>query len=114
MPVYFADATQGIHEKDYCVNITQTTAFPSALALAATWNPSLAYEYAKAVGEECRAWGVNVLLGPGMNMYRHSEGGRNFEYLGEDPFLTSAMAVSYVKGLQSTGTIATIKHFIGN
>ncbi len=114
MPVYFADATQGIHEKDYCVNITQTTAFPSALALAATLNPSLAYEYAKAVGEECRAWGVNVLLGPGMNMYRHSEGGRNFEYLGEDPFLTSAMAVSYVKGLQSTGTIATIKHFIGN
>lgn len=114
MPVYFADATQGIHEKDYCINITKTTAFPSGLALAATWNPQLAYDYAKAVGEECKAWGVNVLLGPGMNMYRQSEGGRNFEYLGEDPFLTSAMAVSYVKGLQSTGTIATIKHFIGN
>lgn len=114
MPVYFADATQGIHEKDYCINITKTTSFPCGLALAATWNPQLAYDYAKAIGEECRAWGVNVLLGPGMNMYRHSEGGRNFEYLGEDPFLASAMSVSYVKGLQSTGTIATIKHFIGN
>lgn len=114
MPVYFADATQGIHEKDYCVNITKTTSFPSGLALAATWNEQLAYDYAKAIGEECRAWGVNVLLGPGMNMYRHSEGGRNFEYMGEDPLLTSKMSVAYVKGLQSTGTIATIKHFIGN
>lgn len=114
MPVYFADATQGIHEKDYCLNITKTTAFPSGLALAASWNEQLAYDYAKAVGEECRAWGVNVLLGPGMNMYRHSEGGRNFEYMGEDPLLTSKMAVAYVKGLQSTGMIATVKHYIGN
>lgn len=114
MPVYFADATQGVHEKDYCVNITKTTAFPGGIAIAATWNDDLAYEYAKAVGEECRAWGVNVLLGPGLNMYRNAEGGRNFEYLGEDPLLSSRMGVAYVKGLQSTGTIATVKHFVGN
>lgn len=115
-PVYFADASQGIriNDKAACPPIEKTTAFPSGLALAATWNPQLANKYAKAIGEECRAWGVHVLLGPGMNMYRHSEGGRNFEYFGEDPLLTSKMAVAYVKGLQSTGTIATIKHFIGN
>lgn len=115
MPVYFADATQGIRgQAQHCIFAEKTTAFPSGLALAATWNEQLAYEYAKAIGEESRAWGVNVLLGPGMNMYRHSEGGRNFEYMGEDPFLTSKMSVAYVKGLQSTGTVATIKHFIGN
>lgn len=113
-PVYFADASQGIHLKDICVKLEKSTAFPSIIALAATWNPSLAYLYAQSLSEECQAWGVNVLLGPGLNMYRNAEGGRNFEYFGEDPLLTSKMAVSYVKGIQSLGTIATIKHFLGN
>lgn len=113
-PIYFSDASQGLHERDYCIDIPYSTSFPSALALAATWNKQLAFDYARAIGEECRAWGVDVLLGPGLNMYRNSEGGRNFEYFGEDPVLTSRLAVNYVKGLQSTGTIATIKHFIGN
>jgi beta-glucosidase len=113
-PVYFADASQGIHLKELCVKAEKSTAFPSTIALAATWNPDLAYSYARDLSEECRAWGINVLLGPGLNMYRNSEGGRNFEYLGEDPFLTSRLAVSYVKGLQSLGTIATLKHFLGN
>jgi beta-glucosidase len=113
-PVYFSDASQGIHIKDHCVKVERSTAFPSTIALAATWNEELAYRYAKSISEECRAWGVSVLLGPGMNIYRHSEGGRNFEYLGEDPLLTKKLAVSYVKGMQDAGTIATIKHFIGN
>lgn len=113
-PVYFSDASQGVHIKHYCVNVEKSTAFPTSIALAATWNTELAYKYAQSVSEECRAWGISVLLGPGLNMYRNSEGGRNYEYYGEDPYLSSRLAVSYVKGLQSLGTIATLKHFIGN
>lgn len=113
-PVYFSDASQGIHLKQICIVPEKSTAFPSAMALAATWNPQIAYNYARALSEECQAWGVNVLLGPGLNMYRNAEGGRNFEYMGEDPLLTSILGVSYVKGMQSLGTIAVIKHFIGN
>lgn len=113
-PVFFSDASQGIRISDSCIKAEKSTAFPCELALAATWDPGLAYDYAKSIGDECQAWGINVLLGPGINMYRNSEGGRNFEYMGEDPFLTSRMAVQYVKGLQSTGTIATLKHFVGN
>lgn len=113
-PVYFSDASQGINIRNLCVKPEYSTAFPPAIALAATWNMPLVYDYAKSISEECRAWGVNVLLGPGVNMYRNSEGGRNYEYYGEDPYLTSRIAVSYVKGLQSLGTLATVKHFIGN
>jgi len=121
-PIRFSDASQGIRYSEYakkrmkyfCILPTKSTAFPSELALAATWNKKLAYEYARSIGEEARAWGVSVLLGPGLNMYRNSEGGRNYEYMGEDPFLTSSMAVQYVEGLQGTGTLATLKHFIGN
>lgn len=113
-PVYFSDASQGIHIKDYCVKVGKSTAFPAAITLAATWNTDLAYQYAKSISEECKAWGISVLLGPGMNMYRNAEGGRNFEYFGEDPMLTTEMSVNYVKALQKTGTVATIKHFIGN
>ncbi|MEO6923302.1 MAG: glycoside hydrolase family 3 N-terminal domain-containing protein, partial [Bryocella sp.] len=83
--VYFADATQGIHEKQICIKVEKSTAFPSGQALAATWDLDLAHEYARAISDECRAWGVSVLLGPGLNLYRNSEGGRNFEYFGEDP-----------------------------
>ena len=87
---------------------------PSLIAIVATFNPSLAYRYAEAVGEECRAGGIEVLLGPGMNIYRNSQNGRNFEYMGEDPLLASAMVAEYVKGMQSTGTVACLKHFICN
>ncbi|MXV13783.1 beta-glucosidase [Hufsiella ginkgonis] len=113
-PIYFSDASQGVHVKNICIPVGKTTAFPSTLALAATWNDQLAYRYAQAIGEECRTYGIGVLLGPGMNLYRNSEGGRNFEYMGEDPFLVSRLSVNYVKGVQQTGTVATIKHFIGN
>lgn len=113
-PVYFSDATQGVRRSNSCIKVDDTTAFPSGQALAATWDLSLAHAYAEAIGEECRAYGISVLLGPGLNLYRNSEGGRNFEYFGEDPFLASRIGVAYVKGMQSTGTIATVKHFLGN
>jgi beta-glucosidase len=60
-PVYFSDASQGVHVKNICVKVGRSTAFPSELTLAATWNPSLAYQYARDIGEECQAWGINVL-----------------------------------------------------
>lgn len=112
-PIFFADASQGIRINQFCWEADKTTSFPSELALMATWNPHLAYRYAYEIGEECQALGVSVLLGPGSNMYRNPAGGRNFEYLGEDPFLGSVMSVEYVKGLQNTGTMATLKTFIG-
>jgi len=116
-----ADATQGVHirnsyrDQDFEIEpMEKSTAFPCPLLLAATWNPELAYQYAKAVGEECRAGGVSVLLGPGLNLYRISQCGRNFEYFGEDPYLVSCMIENYITGLQSTGTIGTLKHFVAN
>ncbi|WP_308992400.1 glycoside hydrolase family 3 C-terminal domain-containing protein [Mariniflexile litorale] len=120
-PVITADATQGVRlawdEKGkvkWGVGIEKSTAFPAPILLASTWNPQLSHDYAKSIGEECRAGNIRVLLGPGMNIYRISQNGRNFEYFGEDPFLAARMIENYVKGLQSTGTIATLKHFLGN
>ncbi len=116
-----SDATQGVHlRKEFRdvdlskYQLEKSTAFPCPLALAATWNPDLSYQYAEAIGEECRAGGIGILLGPGMNNYRLSQCGRNFEYFGEDPYLRSRMIEEYVKGVQSTGTIATLKHFAAN
>jgi len=119
--VYMTDATCGIHLREAFdghdlqrYQPEQSTAFPCPLALAATWNVTQAYAYAEAVGRECRAQGIGILLGPGLNMYRHAQCGRNFEYMGEDPHLTGQMGAAYVRGLQSTGTMATLKHFVAN
>ena len=92
----------------------QSTAYPSTVMLAATWNEDLAYQYGKALGLDCRARGVNILLGPAVNIYRAPMCGRNFEYMGEDPYLVSRIAVGYIKGIQDQGVMATIKHFIAN
>ena len=91
-----------------------STAYPCALMLAATWNEQLATEYGSALGKDCRARGVHVVLGPAVNIYRAPMCGRNFEYMGEDPYLTSRMATGYIKGVQGQGVMATIKHFIAN
>ncbi len=119
--LYMADATAGLHIRESFSNknlgappMEKSTAFPCPLLLAATWNADLSRRYAEAVGEECRAGGVSVLLGPGLNLYRVSQCGRNFEYFGEDPFLAGRMIAHYVTGLQSTGTPATLKHFLAN
>jgi beta-glucosidase len=112
--IRFADATQGVSLVDDNSHLEKSVAFPAPILLTSTWNIDLARIYAKSVGEECRAGGIATLLGPGMNMYRISQCGRNFEYFGEDPFLAARMIENYVVGLQSTGTMATLKHFIAN
>ena len=118
--VMMTDATGGVHLRDEFIEkpfhraMEKSTEFPAPIALAASWNKNLALEYAKSIGEECRAAGIPVLLGPGMNIYRISQCGRNFEYFGEDPYLSGEMIKYYVTGLQSTGTIATLKHFVTN
>jgi beta-glucosidase len=112
--IRFSDATQGVSLIDYKDHLEKSVAFPAPLMLTSTWNTDLSRAYAKSVGQECRAGGIAVLLGPGMNVYRISQCGRNFEYFGEDPFLAARMIENYVVGLQNTGVIATLKHFVAN
>lgn len=90
------------------------TAFPALTALAATWNPALAALYGKSVGEEARYREKDILLGPGVNIYRTPLNGRNFEYMGEDPYLAGEMAVPYIKELQKNGVAACVKHYALN
>lgn len=90
------------------------TAFPALTCLAATWNPSLAALYGESVGEEARYRRKTVLLGPGVNIFRTPLNGRNFEYMGEDPYLSGTMAVQYIRGLQSKGVACSVKHFVLN
>lgn len=89
-------------------------AFPALTALSSTWNKEMASLYGKSIGEEARYRNKNVLLGPGVNIYRTPLNGRNFEYMGEDPFLASKMVVPYIKGVQSNGVAACVKHFALN
>jgi beta-glucosidase len=88
--------------------------FPAFVCLAATFNPELSAQYGRAVAEQSKADGYRVLLGPGVNMYRVPHCGRNFEYLGEDPYLACKMLVPYIKSVQDAGVIATVKHFVAN
>ena len=90
------------------------TAFPSLTALAATWDPELANLYGKSIGSEARFRNKAVILGPGVNIYRTPLNGRNFEYMGEDPFLAGKMATDYVKGVQDNGVAVCVKHFALN
>lgn len=92
----------------------QSVAFPASMMLAATFDTSLAYRYGWALARETKAKDRNTILGPCININRVPHGGRNFESFGEDPFLTSRMAVSYIKGVQSEGVVATTKHFAAN
>ena len=89
-------------------------AFPALTCLAATWNPEMSYLYGKSLGEEARYRNKQVLLGPGVNIYRTPLNGRNFEYMGEDPYLASIMVVPYVNGLQDQGVAACVKHYALN
>ena len=91
-----------------------TTAYPAGFTLAATWNPELAQTFGTAIGRDSRARGVHIWLGPGVNLARIVQNGRNFEYLGEDPFLAGRMATEIVKGVQSQGVSATVKHYAAN
>ena len=90
------------------------TAFPALTGLAATWDPQLAYLYGQMLGEEANYRGKDVVLGPGVNIYRTPLNGRNFEYMGEDPYLASQMVVPYIQGLQAQGVAACVKHYALN
>ena len=90
------------------------TAFPALTCLAATFNPELSFKYGKAIGEEARYRKKDILLGPGVNIYRTPMNGRNFEYMGEDPLLSAKMVVPYITGVQENGVAACVKHFALN
>ncbi|MBU2665171.1 beta-glucosidase [Actinoplanes bogorensis] len=90
------------------------TCFPPAVASGSTWDPELLHRMGEALGRECRAMDVQVLLGPGINLKRTPLGGRNFEYFSEDPILSGVLATEWVRGLQAQGVGASLKHFAVN
>lgn len=92
----------------------KSTAYPADVMLAATWNRDLAQKVGQQIGSDCRARGINIILGPAVNIYRSPLCGRNFEYMGEDPYLAAQTSTHYIIGVQSKGVAATIKHFLGN
>ena len=119
--IWHSDGPHGVREEiewdswsaagwtnDYC------TAYPALTCLAATFNPEIAHAYGMAIGEEARYREKDILLGPGVNIYRTPMNGRNFEYMGEDPYLASRMVVPYIKGVQQNGVAACVKHFALN
>ncbi|HTX12450.1 MAG TPA: glycoside hydrolase family 3 C-terminal domain-containing protein [Solirubrobacteraceae bacterium] len=103
------DATNGVGDQQQL-----TTAFPDSIALASSWDPALAEQYGAALGAEAFAKGVNVLLGPGVDIARNPLNGRNFEYMGEDPYLAGQSAAAVIEGIQSQHVIATVKHYALN
>jgi len=90
------------------------TCFPTASALAATWNTNLIFKLGQVLGDECQAQNVNVLLGPGVNIKRSVLGGRNFEFFSEDPVLAGELGAAYINGIQSKGVGASLKHYAAN
>ena len=106
--IRMADGPQGVR------NNTKSTMFASGVAVAATWNKEAVHNMGIGLGQDCRARGVHILLGPGVNIYRSPLCGRNFEYFGEDPYLAAQTAVQYIKGVQSQGVMACIKHYAAN
>ena len=106
--VWMSDASSGVRGHG------PATSFPAAVAMAATWNRALVHRAAKCIAEECRAKGISVLLAPGINIARVPTCGRNFEYMGEDPYVAGEMATAYIRGVQSMGVAATVKHYVAN
>jgi beta-glucosidase len=95
-------------------NDGKTTAYPAGILTASTWDTTLVSRLGHALGKDCRSRGTHILLAPGLNIYRAPMCGRNFEYFGEDPYLSSRMAVGYIKGLQGERVVGTAKHFAAN
>ncbi len=106
--IRMADGPQGVRNK------TRSTYYPCGLSLAASWNRDVAGKVGEGIGLDARARGVAIMLCPGVNIYRTALCGRNFEYYGEDPYLASETSLHYIKGIQSKGVMATVKHFALN
>lgn len=106
-PLNMADGPLGVRWDN-------STALPSGILLGATWNPEIVTEFGKVLATETKAKGRHVILAPCVNIARIPMGGRNFESFGEDPFLTSRIAVNYIKGVQNENVVATVKHFAAN
>ena len=106
--IWFADGPQGIRIDSH------STLFPSGMALAATWDRTLAGKTGEGIGQDARARGIHVMMGPGVNIYRSPVCGRNFEYYGEDPYLAGETAAAYIEGMQGMGVMACMKHFAAN
>ncbi|HAM98842.1 MAG TPA: glycosyl hydrolase [Marinilabiliales bacterium] len=115
-----SDGPHGVrfeHGRDWARDMDvddSVTYLPTGICLASTWNTELGYQYGAVLGSEAKHRGKDVILGPGVNIIRSPLCGRNFEYLSEDPFLTSRMAVGYIKGVQDQGIAACVKHFAAN
>ena len=114
--IMMTDGPHGLRkqEKEGFGKSVPATCFPTAVTLASSWDRKLIEKVGSAIGEECQAEGVSIILGPGVNIKRSPLCGRNFEYYSEDPFLASEMALYYIKGVQSQGVGTSIKHFCAN
>lgn len=118
-PLFLSDGPHGVRRVPDVDSLDMVTAipatcFPTATSLASSWDPDLVRTIAGAIGSEARALGVDVILGPGVNMKRSPLCGRNFEYFSEDPFLAGELAVAYIEGVQERGVGACLKHFAVN
>jgi beta-glucosidase len=108
-PLQMADGPLGVRNAS-----PPATAMAGGISLAASWDPALAVREGKEIGRDARARGIHFVLGPAMNIYRAPMNGRNFEYLGEDPYLAAQIAVGYIEGMQGQGVSSTAKHFMAN
>ena len=107
--VLLADGPQGVRN-----HAPHSTLYPCGILTAASWDRDVARRIGESIGDDARARGVGIMLGPGVNIYRSPLCGRNYEYMGEDPYLASETAVAYINGMQSRGVMSTVKHFAAN
>lgn len=118
--IMMSDGPHGVrheHNRDWSRNDKidyRSTYLPTGITLAATWNPELGYRFGAVLGSEAKQRGKDIILGPGVNIIRSPLNGRNFEYLSEDPYLNSVMAIGYIKGVQDQGIAACVKHYLAN
>lgn len=118
--IYMADGPIGLRKQDEQADhmglnkSEQTTCFPAGVTIASSWNPENARRMGEAIADECHYYGVNILLGPAVNIKKNPRCGRNFEYYSEDPYLSGIMGTEFVKGVQDDGIGVSVKHFAAN